>query len=361
MAYRLPKIPLLALCLLAACSAKLTRPVKEHAYFYVLRYQTSSIDIFDLGRTDGSLRFVSSFSTADTCPTPSRIAASPDGGFLFLSNPNSPSTLAAYAITPGTGALTFVSSTEQSSGTASLLTSLDSRFLYVTSGGKISTFAINGGTLSQIGSPLTTPGGNLATLVAHPNGNFLYGESSGATGAYALQIDPTTGALTLLGGVAPMGAIRLHPDGNSAIASLSIVGLTHYSIELNSGLWSSTGSLGLTPSMFELDQSGRFLFAKTGSATLSVYRLQAGSGALDSATPIGTLTHASFGGPTAGVLYFTRAGNILVHRGGDGSELTTLGFDTSTGALSLTGASATISGSAAIPKAVLVETTEPIP
>lgn len=194
------------------------------------------------------------------------VVISPNNHFLYAANVSS-GTISVYSINSVTGTLSPVG-TPVSSGASSpngLFFHPSGKYLYVTNqtGNSLSAFSVaTDGTLTAIsGSPFSA--GTATTLngvVVHPNGNYLYAASMGVSGGVVgFSIDSTTGALTLLagspfsntsGGINNTGdGITIHPNGNWLY--MGLVNQKHvaaFSIDKTTGVLTGIGTPALNNS-----------------------------------------------------------------------------------------------------------------
>ena len=178
-------------------------------------------------------------------------------------------------------------------------------FLYVaskttaTGGAKITLLSINpvDGTLTPSANPPVSAAG-VTALGYHPKKRSLYSVLTSANAVVTFTADPASGELTVVpGGAGNSGlqpsSISLTPDGQFAYVSyLDVAGTGHVS---EFSIDPVTGKLlvpavqyqdGLHPSDLAVDGAGRFLYvANSGSNTVSVFQIDAASGALTTMTP----------------------------------------------------------------------------
>ena len=302
-------------------------------------------------------------------------------GFVYVVDPNSQ--IAAYGVTPGTGAPipdgSFAS--PLSGGYTPLVQVMvaapSGNYLYVLSQqpNQISTFAIepNQGGLTPVNAPVATGAGSLH-MVMSPNGSFVFVYNIQTNSIQTVQtftVDSATGALTAAGtvqlpntnctaSVCPGGgdfAIRsdskylyvLTYDGVNNTTSV-----TPYAIDpLTGGL---TGGTAITfptnaaGTSMSIDPLGRFLYVAKAespdgtsqSATVVSYILDPMTGAPAPGSSTVVTNGASWMAPdpTGEYLYVVYSGCCAFY-----SNVLALAVDPSSGALSQIGAAAPISGS----------------
>jgi 6-phosphogluconolactonase len=220
-----------------------------------------TVVVYSINATTGLL---TSIDTENVGTSPSGVAVSPNGQFLYVSNQGS-NNVSAFRIDGTTGALTFEeneSAGTSPSGVAVLTTGSDS-FLFVSNqtSNNVSAYRIDGttGALTAVGAPVaagTAPTG----VVVSPNGLFLYVSNQGSNDVSAFTINGTTGALNSIGG--------------------------------------SPFTAGTSPSGVTIEPSGQFLYVSNGGGNVSGFQITAGNGALVSmgtpfqagTTPVGIAT-----------------------------------------------------------------------
>jgi hypothetical protein len=134
------------------------------------------------------------------------LVADPSDQYLVVSNGSGAWT---YAITSSTGALTAVNSMVSGCGGASMTFEPSGHFLYGSYGGITAcSFDSGSGALSAVtGSPFATgSGASFSGIATHPSGSFLYAtdvtcvDGGSPNRLYGFVVDPSTGALTAIGG-----------------------------------------------------------------------------------------------------------------------------------------------------------------
>jgi YVTN family beta-propeller protein len=218
--------------------------------------------------------------------------------------------------------------------------------------GAVSMYAIdpNTGALTSLGSVMAPDQGGPYSLAVHPSGKFVYLSNSGTRDDVGLvsiySIDTTTGALTSTGyALADLypWSMAVHPSGKFAYVTNeytqpppypswpSIV--YQYSIDPNSGALSRTGytTAGLSPTSIPtsvaIDPSGKFAYVtNSGSNDVSMYSINATTGALTSIGPIATRANPSSAtvDPTGKFAYVANSGS---------NDVSMYTIDTTTGTL----------------------------
>jgi 6-phosphogluconolactonase (cycloisomerase 2 family) len=192
------------------------------------------------------------------------VAVDPSGHYLVAS---SRTESWVYAIDSSTGALTAYGSGVSGCGGNRMTFEPSGHFLYGAVGSGISACSFSSGTLSVVsGSPLaSTSGAYFMGIAAHPSGSFLYAtDNTCANGGssnrlYGYVIDPSTGALTAIGG-------------------------SPFTLPGSSGCYYDEDVAA--------EASGNFLYTVDANYGTAAYKVNAQTGAL-------TLASSSFTGPAA--------------------------------------------------------------
>src|SRR5207302_5675355 len=122
----------------------------------------------------------------------------PSQKFLYVGGNGSPS-LVAYAVNTETGQLTALPATPVFSSLFQLAVDPSGKFLVLVNGSSVQSYKINGntGVLTSAGfASASSP----TALAIHPSGKFVYGMDVNNNEITALNLDPTTGALTPVAG-----------------------------------------------------------------------------------------------------------------------------------------------------------------
>lgn len=177
-------------------------------FLFVSNQGSNNITAFRVDGTTGALTFEENES-AGTSPSGVVATASGTGGFLFASNQGS-NTVSAYTIDGTTGALTFVETENVGTSPSGVAVSPNGQFLYVSNQGSndVSGLTINAttGALTAIGSSTFSAGASPSGLTIEPDGQFVYIANSGGGGDVSgFRITAGTGALVSLGATFPAG------------------------------------------------------------------------------------------------------------------------------------------------------------
>lgn len=248
--------------------------------------------------------------------TPNGMVMDGQGRFLYLSDYDgvdasgqSTNSIRAYTIDATSGALQngpVFTSTSVAWLSAQAIDSTN-RYLYastvLSNGVAISVYSIDASTetLTEIaGSPFlvrnTDPDQEYnLSIFAAPSSNFVYAiviNNYGDSGAYVFSADSTTGELTVVPGSPfsigdPASAI-LHPSGKFLYATAPGTGISVFALDANSGAVSPTPvSTGPVSGYFGLtlvDPDGQVLLFNTSNDTASSFLINGSTGALTAVT-----------------------------------------------------------------------------
>jgi 6-phosphogluconolactonase len=241
------------------------------------------------------------------------------------------------------------------------------RFAYVVSGEAVSMYTIDPstGALTSTGSLIDPNLGGPYSVAVHPSGKVLYLANSGTrddVGFVSIySIDATTGTLTSVGlgpaSVYPW-SMAVHPSGKFAYVTNEFTQpqlswpsiLYEYTIDPATGNLGhvTTTTAGLTPTSIPtsiaIDPSGKFAYVtNSGSNDISIYTINATTGALTSLGPIATGANPTSMAvdPTGKFAYVANFGS---------NDISMYSIDTATGILSSLGpiAAATSPSSVAV-------------
>jgi 6-phosphogluconolactonase len=256
--------------------------------------------------------------------------------FLYASNPASPvggtSSIDAWSIAPGTGALTPLPGSPFSLGplsfAAGLATNSAAQVLYVADAGKIDALHADAtGALTPIvGSPFL--GGGTLCLTVDPLNRFVFASDDAPPGNVVAFTINSTGALTAVPGspfaTIPgyVGTTRPTQIVTDATGSFVYTGLLTTGQVAGFSINAATGALALVPGSpfpagnnpVSLATINNFLYVSNFTdGTISGYRIDPTSGAL---TALAGLPFAIHGGPLVaspfgGFLYTTGPGGLL--------------------------------------------------
>jgi len=191
----------------------------------------------------------------------SAVAVDPSDQYLAVYNGSG---VQSYTINSGTGALTAAGTRASGCGGSHMTFEPSGHFLYGTTGSGIAacSFDSSSGALAAVtGSPFaTSSGASFMGVAAHPSGSFLYATDSTCVDSgpqnrlYGFVIDPSSGALTAIGGspfALPGGGGCNYDFDVAAEASGNFV----YTVDANDGIaaykvTAATGALTQASSSF---------------------------------------------------------------------------------------------------------------
>jgi 6-phosphogluconolactonase (cycloisomerase 2 family) len=273
-----------------------------------------TVNSYTVNSSTGALTLVNSVTIPGGAPV--SLFADPSGRFVFVASQFA-NTIATLTVNQSTGAITLGPSSFLGSTTYpnAVTVSPSGMYLYTdatASSGTAEVFAFSidpsTGVLSSItGSPLvlgrfeTDPEG----LVLDPFGQELYVTDTSSNAVSTLMSNNATGALTeiydcsfglcepYLMGSGQNGPVSITVDPTNTYAytadegSSNITGLATNGGGLLSTLVSSPYAAGNSPFWITTDPSGKFvLIVNVGSNSITTYKLNSGTGALTSNTPI---------------------------------------------------------------------------
>jgi 6-phosphogluconolactonase (cycloisomerase 2 family) len=176
------------------------------SFLYVSNQGSNNVSAYTIGGTGALTPVTGSPFASGTAP--SSVAVSPNGSFLYVSNQGS-NNVSAYTITGGTGVLTPLASLNGNpfaAGTSpsGVAVSPNGDFLYVSNQGSnnVSAYTITVGTgvlTAVAGSPFaagTSPSG----VTVSPNDAFLYVSNQGSNNVSAYTVAAGTGVLAPIAG-----------------------------------------------------------------------------------------------------------------------------------------------------------------
>lgn len=327
-----------------------------------------SVSMYTINPTSGAL-------TAIAPPVPSydeltdAVTVDPSGKFVYVASSGDvwdidSGSIAAYAINPRTGALTYTTGGTNggwTSGSPSYFNSLAvdpaGKFVYAADGGAspagsfggantVSMFTINGvtGALTAVGT--ITAGASPVSVAVHPSGKFVYAvdqndvpDAVGSVSMYA--INAKTGALGHIGKVAAGGypiSMTVDPLGRFAyVTNFGGHDVSMYTVDATTGVLAFIGSIaaGKDPVSVAVDPTGRFVYvvnltgySSTGS--VSMYTIDAATGGL---TNVGTI--ATKIAPTSIAIH--PSGKYVYVTNSGSNSVSMYGVDGDTGILKLMG------------------------
>ncbi len=288
-------------------------------YVYVSNSTSGNVSAFSINAGSGALTQIGANIAAGT--TPSGLTVDPQGQFLYVTNSGS-NDVSRYSINGGSGALTGAGTTNAQAGVTGMTilngdpVTLGSNYAYVGNlfSDNISAFSQNTttGALTPIpGSPFATLGSNSfmcgnnnpnceigsPLVVVDPQVKFAYVANRFSMNISGFNIDPATGALTMIGGFPyatgqEVHAIGIHPSGKYFYALLVPGAALPYIQEftVNSGGQFTAFGAPVTVNCacngtrrILFDPSGNYLytgFASGGSGRIVAYSVNQGTGAL---------------------------------------------------------------------------------
>jgi 6-phosphogluconolactonase (cycloisomerase 2 family) len=304
-------------------------------------YVASSGDIstFSIKSGSGALTLLGNVTIASGL-SPVTIAVDPSDEFVYVGsfNETGESTISWFEIQNG---FLFQTGTMPTAGPASLVLSHGNtpvthtpRFAYVAnfSDNTVSMYQIDPGNgaltpvVTGAGTGTVPTGISPCGVAVDPTGRFAYVASFSDNSISMYSIDPSNGALTLVGalvvpGTNPCG-VAVDPTGRFAYSANSNNTVSFFTINTNGALTlRSQMKSGLGPNSVTIDPSGHFLYtANFQSSNVSMYSIDPGTGAL---TSLGADKAASAGvfevaiDPTASFAYVsnsdTRANNLFAY------------------------------------------------
>jgi 6-phosphogluconolactonase (cycloisomerase 2 family) len=212
----------------------------------------------------------------------------PSGKFAYAANEGGfePTSVSIYSINPSNGALTSIGLVAVEAGYRAWAVAVDplGRFAYVGSTeypndsvAVVETYAIDPttGALTLVGSIAGGPG-----IAVHPSGNFVY-VMSRPSGFLTCAVNPTTGVLTSVGTNAG-SLMAIDPSGQFAYVSNATNELSTYAINLTTGALTPQGMAitGVIPGPIVIHPSGKFAYGvNSGSNEVWAYRIDSATGA----------------------------------------------------------------------------------
>jgi 6-phosphogluconolactonase (cycloisomerase 2 family) len=319
-------------------------PTYTPKFAYAANYGSSDVSVYTINAGTGTL---TSAGSAFLGAVPRAVAASPSGKFVYVTREilfETPvDNVHAFTADPTSGALASAGSPPGvGSNPASVVVEPSGRFAYVAyeAGGGIGSFGIHAttGALTFMSVAGGLTGEHPGSVAVDPAGRFVYAANNyaatiGSGTVSANAINPGTGALTAidLNGATAGVELITGPDPTSVIVDPSgrfvyvthANGVTAYAIDLVSGALINASSVaaGANPRSIGVEPSGRFAYVANGdSHTVSVFSIDAVSGALTAASTIGGVANqvnpwAISADPSGKFLYLANAGshNVSVY------------------------------------------------
>ena len=274
-------------------------------FAYVAHFAENNVSAYTINGSTGALSEVTGSPFA-TGVGPVSVEVDPSGKFAYVANGGSNNftdTISVYAVDASTGALTNVTTTPAGrSSLRSMTADPRGKFVYTTSGGsrtasfEVDAFTIDGttGALSPVAGNPFFAGTNPSSIAIDPSGKFAYVTNQAAASVSSFAIDLATGTLTSTGrasvGDAPLSVV-VDPSGRFAYVAGS--GISVYTIDATTGaLTEIPGSPFATANGFfsiAIEPTGRFAYV-ANTAGVSAFAINASSGALSeiSGSPFGS-------------------------------------------------------------------------
>jgi 6-phosphogluconolactonase len=264
-------------------------------FVYVLNAASNSITQYNI-KADGTLTTIQ--ADVQTGNQPSGIAMDPLERFLAVSN-KTDGTVSLYGISSTSGALVPFSNSPIVVGNNPVAVTASSGFVYAVAPGSIGVIAvdpINLATSIPVGSPFTA--GTVNALTAASAGIQLYALDTANNQVQNYTLNVSTGVPTfgssIATGTQPVALLQVLNGKFLYVANQGSNNVSAYSIDGSGELTAVSGSpftAGTGPSALAFDPVNNFLLvSNSGSADLSVFSVNTTSGALTSAaspTPLG--------------------------------------------------------------------------
>ncbi|MDE2136221.1 MAG: beta-propeller fold lactonase family protein [Gammaproteobacteria bacterium] len=272
--------------------------------------------------------------------------------FAYVAN-NFDNDVSAYAINPGTGALTAVAGSPFSVPNRGIsAVAASNAFVYATTSFQIGNQSIFGWSIASGTGALTTvpgspyiigPGGTSITV--SPAGTFAYVASGGSNAILAYSIDATTGALTALGGNpfatgSGPGPMAINRTGTLGYVPNSDGTISGYSVDpVGGALTALAGSPFTLTQADALAMTSTFVYATNYTPnTVSAYSVNTTTGAL---TAVAGSPFATGTGPVG--IAVNPAGT-LVYVANQAGSISAFTINASSGALTAVAGSPFVAG-----------------
>jgi 6-phosphogluconolactonase (cycloisomerase 2 family) len=265
-------------------------------FAYVANMGSNNISVYSINPSSGALTAGTPVA-AGMAPSSVTIAVTPLGWkFAYVANTGS-NNISVYRIDSGSGALTEITGSPFAAGanpysvTVVLIQSSEGQFAYVAnySSNSISAYKIDPNTGALTNPTTVVAGTNPYFVTVDPSGNFAYVANTGSKNISAYTIDPNAGTLTAitgsLGSPFPAGTnpyfvtvAGTPSEGEFAyVVNTGDNTISAYSIEPTTGALTTIGgavAAGMNPYFVTVDPSGKFAYvANTGSKNISVYSI----------------------------------------------------------------------------------------
>ena len=257
-------------------------------YVYVVNRNENDISLFTINSSIGSLQEVLPRTT--TGLTPVSMIMDSGGNYLFVINELS-GNISTYSINSGTGALSQIAGSPFTTynNPFSLAITPSGKFLYVVNPDLTSVIAytVASGVLTPVAGLPAQVGNGPRAITVDPAGSFVYVTNSADNTVSVLNINPGTGALTLLGtfatGTTPTSVVALDPylyvgnQGSTNVSAFTVTPVTGVLTEITS----SPFSVGIAPLFEVLDPDNLFLYVGSQSAnSITALSIDTSTGAL---------------------------------------------------------------------------------
>ena len=278
-----------------------TRVVSDStgSHLYVINQTSKDLSAYSISRSDGSLTSVPG-SPFVISQTPTAVAVSPSGAYVYVTSVNSISTptslVYAFAV-QNNGSLAAVPGSPFATVNSAQALAIDpqGKYLYVSSYpasstpaiSKVDAFSISSdGALTPVpGSPYTEPNSpNCANgawdIAIHPSGNVLLLPNM-CEGVVIYRIDRTTGSLTLVNGSPfPVPGPAFAAEGNVESIAMDPQGVyfwvteqyCHGGCSVATGIWKLDTSTGV-PTYLSSGSAGCGLIARSDPSGSFVYEI----------------------------------------------------------------------------------------
>ncbi len=373
------RLPCLAILLLAAFTfvapygalRAASAPSNGEYLVYVGTYTRKTSKGLYAFRFNTSTGKLTSLGLAAEIPSPSFVAANPNGRFLYASNEREynevmGNTVSAFAIDPETGHLTLLKRTSSAGdGPAHILVDPTGKVLVVNNyrGGNVAVLPIEAdGTLGEAtsvdqhhgagGDPKRVAGPHPHSGALSPDNRFLLTTDSGLDQVMAYRFDASKGTIAPTSqpffqedAASAPWHVTFHPSGKFAYATNETISkLTVFTFSEADGtlqLIQTVPSVpdgvtqkgaGIGPAEVRVDKAGKFLYVSNrGHDSIGVFAIDHAKGTLSLVEDVPT------GGKIPRSITFDPTGNYLLAGNGASNNLTAFKVDAKTGRLTSTG------------------------
>lgn len=283
---------------LALVFTKGTAPVvRTPGFAYVANSGSNDVSAFAINPGTGALTSVAAPVAAGTGP--GAVAVDPAGQFVYVSNKTS-NNVFRYTLNPSTGVLTSNGQVSFDGGEA-LSFDTSRRFAYggasVTPDGQINHFSVDSttGVFTFISRrPASTI--RVASLALHPNSRFGYAINALTSRVQAVEFNTefggfvTSGSPTALGGVGAQ-SVTVDASGRFAYAANTASDtVSAFRVDPQTGALTAVGTpiaAAGSPIALAIDPAGKFVYVANNSAasnSISVFAINASTGSLSQAS-----------------------------------------------------------------------------